>query len=249
MFRRIFVAALGAGAGVGLLLAALQQLTLVPLILKAENYEHAAPAPKAAALPAGIDALALAVTATTLIAPAHAHDSHPSAPVAASGSASRAALTVAATTLVSIGFAFMLVGAFAVSGRAVVAREGLLWGIAGFAAFALAPAFGLAPTLPGSAEADLLERQVWWIGAVAATAGGIALAAFGRWIWAVPVGLAVIAAPQVIGAPQAEGAGAIPPELAASFAARSLVIAAVFWVLLGWAAGALYARLGRTEPA
>ncbi|MFY9623150.1 MAG: CbtA family protein [Rhodoplanes sp.] len=246
MFRRIFVAALAAGAGIGLLLAALQQVALVPLILKAENYEHVDPAQKAAALPA---AVTLSEVLPALIAPAHAHEQHPAATAAEGGSASRTALTIAATTLVSIGFAFLLVGAFAVSGRAVDAREGLLWGIAGFAVFALAPAFGLAPMLPGSAEADLVERQIWWVGTAAATAGGIALAVFGRWAWAVPVGIALIAAPQVIGAPHAEGVGSVPPELAASFAARSLAVAAVFWVLLGWAAGALYARLGRTEEA
>jgi cobalt transporter subunit CbtA len=244
MFRRIFVAALAAGAGIGLLLAALQQVALVPLILKAETYEHADPARKAAALPA---AVTLSEVVRALIAPAHAHEQHPAA--TAGGSASRAALTVAATTLVSIGFAFLLVGAFAVSGRAVDAREGLLWGIAGFAVFALAPAFGLAPTLPGSAEADLVERQIWWVGTAVATAGGIALAVFGRWVWAVPVGIALIVAPHLIGAPHPDGVGSVPPELAASFAARSLVVAAVFWVLLGWAAGALYARLGRTEEA
>jgi cobalt transporter subunit CbtA len=246
MFRRIFVAALAAGAGIGLLLAALQQVALVPLILKAETYEHADPARKAAALPA---AVTLSEVVPALITPAHAHEQHPAATAGEGGSASRAALTVVATTLVSIGFAFLLVGAFAVSGRAVDAREGLLWGIAGFAVFALAPAFGLAPMLPGSAEADLVERQIWWVGTAVATAGGIALAVFGRWAWAVPVGIALIVAPHLIGAPHPDGVGSVPPELAASFAARSLAVAAVFWVLLGWAAGALYARLGRTEEA
>jgi cobalt transporter subunit CbtA len=246
MFRRIFVAALAAGAGIGLLLAALQQVALVPLIQKAENYEHADPARKAAAIPA---AVTLSELLPALIAPAQAHEQHPAATAAEGGSASRTALTVVATTLVSIGFAFLLVGAFAVSGHAVDAREGLLWGIAGFAVFALAPAFGLAPMLPGSAEADLVARQIWWVGTAVATAGGIALAVFGRWAWAIPVGIALIVAPHVIGAPHAEGVGSVPPELAASFAARSLVVAAVFWVLLGWAAGALYARLGRTEAA
>lgn len=246
MFRRIFVAALAAGAGIGLLLAALQQVALVPLILKAESYEHADPARKAAALPA---AVTLSEVLPALIAPAQAHEQHPAATAAEGGSASRTALTIAATTLVSIGFAFLLVGAFAVSGRAVDAREGLLWGIAGFAVFALAPAFGLAPMLPGSAEADLVERQIWWVGTAVATAGGIALAVFGRWAWAVPVGIALIVAPHLIGAPHPDGVGSVPPELAASFAARSLAVAAVFWVLLGWAAGALYARLGRTEEA
>jgi cobalt transporter subunit CbtA len=246
MFRRIFVAALAAGAGIGLLLAALQQVALVPLIHKAENYEHGDPARKAAALPA---AVALADVLPALIAPAQAHEQHPAATAAEGGSGSRMALTFVATTLVSIGFAFLVVGAFAVSGRAVDAREGLLWGIAGFAVFALAPAFGLAPMLPGSAEADLVERQIWWVGTAVATAGGLALAVFGRWAWAIPVGIALIVAPHLIGAPHAEGVGSVPPELAASFAARSLAVAAVFWVLLGWAAGALYARLGRTEEA
>ena len=246
MFRRIFGAALAAGVAIGLVLATLQHLALVPLILKAENYEHAEARPKAA-LPA---ATAGSETAWALIAPsAHAHEAHPKAADNGGGSASRTALTFLATTLVSIGYALMLVGAFAVSGRAVDAREGLLWGIAGFAVFALAPAFGLAPMLPGSAEADLFARQVWWIGTAAATAGGIALAVFGRWGWAIPAGLALIVVPHLIGAPRGEGAGTAPPELAASFAARSLVIAAVFWTLLGWAAGALYARLGRTETA
>lgn len=244
MFRRIFVAALAAGAGIGLLLAALQQVALVPLILKAENYEHADPARKAAALPAPVT---LSEILPSLIAPAQAHEA--AAPANGGGSASRTALTVVATTLVSIGFAFLLVGAFAVSGRAIDAREGLLWGIAGFAVFALAPAFGVAPMLPGSAEADLVGRQVWWVGTAVATAGGIALAVFGRWAWAIPVGIALIVAPHLIGAPHADGVGSVPPELAASFAARSLAVAAVFWVLLGWAAGALYARLGRAEEA
>src|SRR5437588_12111758 len=42
MFQRIFATALGAGIGVGLLLAALQHATVVPLILEAEKYESGA---------------------------------------------------------------------------------------------------------------------------------------------------------------------------------------------------------------
>ena len=39
MFRRIFATALGAGVVLGLLIAALQHVALVPLILEAEKYE------------------------------------------------------------------------------------------------------------------------------------------------------------------------------------------------------------------
>jgi len=56
--------------------------------------------------------------------------------------------------------------------------------------------------------------------------------------------------PHLIGAPHPhEGAGAVPPELAAAFAARSLVVNAVMWALLGLATGALYARLGGSATA
>ena len=82
------------------------------------------------------------------------------------------------------------------------------------------------------------------------TALGLALIVFGRAAWAVVLGLVVIAAPHLIGAPHGgSGAGSAPPELAAAFAARSLVVSAVFWSVLGWAAGALYERLGRVESA
>ena len=155
MFRRIFASALGAGVAVGLLVALLQHVALVPLILEAEKYESgAAPEHKH-------------TQQMPLVGSAHAAAA---AAPAEAPSPWRAVLTTGATTLTSIGFALLLSGAFAVSGREVNAREGLLWGLAGFAALALAPAFGLPPELPGSVAADLLPRQVWWIGTVAATA-------------------------------------------------------------------------------
>jgi len=236
VFQRIFATALGAGLGVGLLVAALQHVALVPLILEAELYENGAAAHTHARLPL-----------PPLVSEAQAHE-----PGAAEGEANlglRAALTTLATTLTSVGFALLLVGAFALSGRDVSAREGLAWGIGGFVVFALAPAFGLPPELPGSVAADLVARQIWWIGTTAATAAGLALMMFARaqWrTWAIPLGLALLVAPHIAGAPHPPGGtGVVPPELAAAFAARSLVVNAVLWALLGLATGALYARLGR----
>ncbi len=235
MFRRIFASALGAGVAVGLLVALLQHVALVPLILEAEKYESgAAPEHKH-------------TQQMPLVGSAHAAGA---AVPAEAPSPWRAVLTTVATTLTSIGFALLLSGAFAVSGREVDMREGLLWGLAGFAAFALAPAFGLPPELPGSIAADLLPRQVWWVGTVAATALGLALMVFGARTWTVPLGIALIVAPHLIGAPHpVEGAGSVPPELAAAFAARSLVVNAVLWALLGLATGWLYRRLSATGEA
>jgi cobalt transporter subunit CbtA len=246
MFRRIFAAALGAGIAVGLLAAAVQHVALVPLILEAERYEKAPGQKHAHATPPSMrEAAAAASGATPLIARAHAHEA---AQATGDGSPWRAMLTWLATALTSIGFAFLLTGAFALSGRDVDAPEGLLWGLAGFAAFALAPAFGLPPELPGAVAADLAARQIWWAGTVAATALGLAILVFGRAARAraIPLAVALMAAPHLVGAPHAtEGAGSAPPELAAAFAARSLVVNALFWTLLGLAAGALYGRLGR----
>ncbi len=244
MLRRIFAAALGAGIGVGVLIAALQHVSLVPMILEAEKYESGAIAPhrhEHDALPAQIGT----VMGTAVVGRAQAQTQDRAAPASAEGESMRVVLTTIATMLTSVGFALLLAGAFAVSGRAVDAREGLLWGVAGFAAFALAPAFGLPPELPGSVAADLLSRQIWWLGTVAATVLALGLMVFVRAAWAIPVGVALIAAPHLIGAPHpAGGAGLVPPELAAAFAARSLGVNAIFWALLGLATGALYARFG-----
>jgi cobalt transporter subunit CbtA len=248
MFRRIFAAALGAGIGVGVLIAALQHVALVPMILEAEKYEKGAVAPHHEH--SAISAQSGMAAASLLVTEAKAHDHEADAPMVAEDSPWRPVFTWIATTLTSVGFALLLVGAYAVSGRAVDAREGLLWGIAGFAAFALAPAFGLPPELPGSAAADLFARQAWWIGTAVATAAAIGLMLFARASWAIPVGVALLVAPHLIGAPRPPAAaGLVPPELAAAFAARSLGINAAFWALLGLATGALYARLGRTAEA
>lgn len=169
---------------------------------------------------------------------AHAHDDHA---VAAPTEFSRNALTVLFSGLVYVAYALILVAGFALAnhfGKCITPREGLLWGIAGFATFQLMPAMGLAPELPGTIAAELHLRQIWWWGTVATTATGLALIGYGRGVLLVGVALMLLAAPHVIGAPQAEQYwGVAPPELAATFAARVLGVGLVVWVTLGWLAG------------
>ena len=224
MFRRVFLAAILAGLASGLLVTVLQAAKLSPLIAAAEVYE-------------------------TAVVPPTVHDGdwEPAPGIERTG------FTLLANILIAIGFGLLLSGGFALrqlfSGVAIDARQGLLWGLGGFAAFALAPSLGLPPALPGSAEADLLARQSWWIGTALATAAGIALIVFAlRW-WARAVGALAIVLPHVIGAPQAPPGGVTPAALAAEFAAASLVIAALFWLALGGLCGWFYDRLGRRgEP-
>jgi cobalt transporter subunit CbtA len=143
-----------------------------------------------------------------------------------------------------VGFALALVGAMVLSNRRIDGRTGLAFGAAGFAAVALAPSLGLPPEMPGNATADLSDRQLWWAFAVAATAGGLAALLLARHVGLHLAGLLLLALPHIVGAPRPQAfASAAPAELAAQFAAASLVVSAVFWAVLGVAAGAVHARL------
>lgn len=242
MFRRILLTALLAGVGAGFVASTFQFVAVVPLIQEAETYERGDT--PAVASPANHDAPAPAQ--------AHGHD-HANGQAAADHHAQggewepkdgleRNLLTVIANLLTGIGFALALVGAFAASGREIGWKRGLAWGLAGFAAFALAPALGLPPTPPGVAGGDLLDRQLWWAFAAFGAAGGIALMVFGgKPFWRV-LGVLPILLPHLVGAPSSEGPGLAPPELVRQFAVASLLGALCFWLALGALAGAIYRR-------
>lgn len=158
----------------------------------------------------------------------------------------RNSLTVLFAGLIYVAYALILTAGFGLAqsmGVTISAREGLLWGIAGFASFQLAPALGLAPELPGTIAADLSARQVWWWGTVLATGTGLALLAYGRGYLAWTAALLLLAAPHIIGAPLPDAYwGVAPPEVGAMFATRVLATALVVWAFLGWAAGYLWAQ-------
>jgi cobalt transporter subunit CbtA len=231
MLRRIFLTALIAGTAAGLFAAGLQHLKLIPLIAAVEVYEAAgaqADHPHA-------------------VGGAHADHQHDAvAEWEPAPGIERAFYTLIADLLAGIGFALLLTGAVALArsrGYAIDARHGLLWGAAGFAAFALAPAIGLPPELPGMSAAELAARQQWWLLTAAATAGGLALLIFAKPPALRVFGAVLIVLPHLIGAPAAPHGGAgVPAELAAEFATASLATAAAFWLLLGSVSGWLYRR-------
>lgn len=247
MLARILTSALIAGVAAGLLAALLQLALVQPVLLHAELYEggelthfggpvatdHAHDGTEAAAV--------------------HDHDHGPGAAAGEGIDWQRDGLSVLFTMLVYAGYGLLMVAGFALAalrGHEVAhPRQGLLWGLAGFIAVQLAPAVGLPPELPGMAAADLLARQVWWIGTVAATAGALWLIAFGRGWGAWGAAVVLIALPHVIGAPQpAEFLGPTPPELAGEFAGRALGVGMVAWVLLGLFAATLWSRAAQAEP-
>ena len=162
----------------------------------------------------------------------------------------RISYTLLANTLSGIGFALLLGAAFALRGRGDW-REGLLWGLGGFAAFSLAPALGLPPELPGMTAAELDARQLWWLVTVSATAGGLSLLAFAPKIALKALGVAIIVVPHAIGAPHPEivEAGTVPAELAAAFVSATLVANLLFWLTIGGVSGYAFGRLSPVDAA
>lgn len=220
--------ALLAGALAGLFVFAAHLVTTSPLIIQAEVFEnaggHSHASPEAAAT---------------------AH--HGEAEVASEDVLRRHAFTLLADVLTSIGFAFMLAGAIALSGREVDPGQGQIWGLCGFAVFHASVSLGLPPELPGMQAADITDRQIWWSATAAATAAGLALIFFSSGPWLKVLAATLIVLPHIVGAPTQEfEAGALPAELAAKFAAVSLVVAGLFWLLLGGLTGYFYRRFGRT---
>ena len=219
LFRRVFYAALLAGLCAGTVAWATRQITTMPLIQQAEKYEQA----------------------TTV---GHDHGAEGWQPA---DGPERILFTLAADLLTGIAFALILGAAVTIGGAPIGWRSGLIWGLAGFAAFSLAPALGLPPDLPGSEAAALPARQAWWTATVALTAGGLALARFAPHPVFYIAAAILIALPHLIGAPQPQTHGhAAPDELVRQFAITVLLTNALFWLALGAATGFLHRRMGAT---
>lgn len=249
VFRRMASAVVVAGALSGVLLSGVQQFQVEKIILQAEQYEKAAEeAAPAAASTHDHDHDAAPAHEHAAGTPAHSHgDAHehdPNAWEPADG-AERTGYTVLANVSMAVGFALMLVAAFAISGRRVGWRSGLLWGLAGYGVFFVAPSLGLPPEVPGTLAAPLHARQLWWVMTAVMTAASLGLFVFGRGWWWKVLAVLLLVVPHLVGAPQPElhGSGA-PEELAQAFIRATAMANAVFWLALGGLTGFFYRRFG-----
>jgi cobalt transporter subunit CbtA len=253
MIRNLFAAALLAALCAGLITAGLQHFRVTPLILHAETFEgegghsHGEEAAVAATEHEHAEGT-----------PEHSHDAVATTTAepeewAPQDGFERTAYTTLATVLAAAGFALVIGAVSMFAGIPITFANGFLWGIAGFVTFSLAPAYGLAPELPGMPAADLVARQIWWTGTALATGGACLLLAKTRASWAIAVAIALVVAPHIIGAPVApDEPSGVPAHLATEFASITLGTSLVFWLVLGSVFGKLndvFAARGAAIPA
>ncbi len=233
MTTRLFTSAVFAGLIAGLIAVLLQFTLMQSLILEGEEYETGNKSHFGGVLVLN-EALEASGEAATEVAEEPEN------------LLKRYSLAFFVQFIVFVGWGLIMVAGFAVAdrfGRKVTVKDGLLWGIAGFTAVHMLPGIGLAPELPGTPAAELELRQLWWVTTVIAAVLGLALIAYGRGAIFVVVGLALLIAPHLIGAPRLDGyAGLAPPELSGEYVARSLAVSMAVWAVLGLAAGYFWNR-------
>lgn len=238
--RQMAWSVLAGGLCAGVVLFALQSALITPIIREAERYENQ---PLEMQIPA----------------PATKPGEHtlpPAIPPPAPPPAKPTEYSILFTTLladlaVGLGYALFLCAGFLLVGRKVDFSRGMNWGACGFAAFAMAPAFGLPPEPPGASDgalASLGARQLWWLLTVGLTIVGLATFAFARRNWkflSIPWFLAPHLALAPLLLPQDAGPGTAPAALAGGFLAAVMMTSAAFWLSLGTLSGWVW---GRLEP-
>lgn len=223
--HKILLVALFSGIAAGIFTTAAQSFRAVPIILEAEKYEASSNASESAS------------PSTERKASDHVEDEWKP-----TDGLERVSYTFLLNVLTAIGFSLLVTAALSLDKNASW-RRGLMWGLAGFTTFTLAPSLGLPPEIPGAEAAPLFQRQVWWIGTAAASGAGLALIFLGKRPLYALAGVLLLVLPHLIGAPQPEAHdGTAPAALARSFVVTAIVISFLFWVILGSTAGYLYSR-------
>jgi cobalt transporter subunit CbtA len=237
MISRMLTAACVAGFLTAVVVTILQAFATTPLIIKAEAFEQQA-----------------AIAAPDRAVLVHAHMQQAPAPEGIADAdhdewkpangLSRLAFTGLATLVSGVGYALLLAALLLAAGSDLRVGQTLAWAVAGFITVNLAPAIGLPPELPGMGGEALATRQGWWLLTVLSTGLGLYCVGIVRSSWALAAGLALILLPHVLGAPHGSAtASEVPAVLAAQFAARSLAVGFVFWVVLGLSLSWMWRRL------
>jgi len=225
--KNLFTVAALSSLLAGILLTLVQQLQVIPAIIEAESYEQTPVAEHDGA--------------THDTADGHVHDDTAWAP---QDGLQRTLFTAAANVVIALGFALLMGAAVILKGIKLNWRSGLLWGLAGYAVFFVAPSLGLHPELPGTEAADFQLRQYWWLATVACSATGLALLVFNPRVVLKVLGMSLILMPHVAGAPQPDVHSALAPaDLIQRFIIATIIANAIFWLALGGLYGFFHQKL------
>ncbi len=248
LFQQVFFAAVLAGLVSGLVLSAIQQWRVVPLIIEAESYEispvHAlehADDP----FPAGPHPHPQPIDATA----GNASETAPESVAWGPGEGlERAAYTVLASVLTGLGYALVLGAISVFSNIPVTAANGLLWGLAGYVSVSLMPSIGLPPELPGMVAAELGQRQVWWLGTVLISSLAIFVLYRNRNPGGMFIALALMLVPHIAGAPQPpDEPSNVPAALVLIYVSNAMFSLFAFWITLGFSFGWINMRINGQE--
>jgi cobalt transporter subunit CbtA len=240
-FNLIVRTAAAAGIVAGLLLTGVQHVQVTSIIQQAEVYETSA---KAAAPQAAPEAHAHADGGPEQHEHKEKHEhEHEHGGWQPEDGVERTFYTALADVSMAVGYGLLLAAFICLRGKSMDWRKGLMWGVAAYAVFFLAPSLGLPPELPGTAAAPVAARQGWWIATAMSTATALALLAFGRhWVFKLAA-IALLIVPHLAGAPQPlVHASAAPEELARSFIYATALANGIFWLALGALTGYFYKR-------
>jgi cobalt transporter subunit CbtA len=242
MLVRVLLAAIFAGVIAGLFSTAVQSYRVIPLILEAERYEGNGAA----------DGHSHGTEKSGQAGDAKSKDQalEEAESWAPADGGERLFYTGLANIAVGVAYALLVTAAVLALNQSLTLRSGVAWGAAGFVVFVLSPNFGLPPELPGMQAGDLQARQIWWFATVILTAIGLGLFAFKQGlVWAL-LGVALIIAPHLYGAPQPlSHESLVPANLAADFVMATLVSSLLFWLFLGAALGYGFEKAMKQEEA
>ena len=147
--------------------------------------------------------------------------------------------------VLAVGFSFLILAAFLLSGVNVGVGNGILWGLAGYLVFTIAPSLGISPELPGTFFGDLGYKQFSWISISILTALGLWFLVFRKSYILKMIGILIILIPQIVlpDATNHSTSASIPESLYGEFLINTLVSLFLFWVFLGASSGAILRKL------
>ncbi|MBC2885841.1 CbtA family protein [Ochrobactrum sp. CM-21-5] len=233
MLIRYLLATLAAGLLAGLLVTPAMYLKTVPLIIQAEVYEEAN---------GGHDHGAAEIAQHDHGAALASDEAGAELPFGRLGN------TILANLVAGAGFALLLGGIALLLGRRITLQNGLYWGLAGFFTVAFLPSLGLSPELPAMPAADLATRQLWWLSVVVSGGLGLYLIVLRDEVWAKILGIVLVVAPHLYGAPHPEDISSpIPALLASQYAVASLATNLFMWAVIGLTLGWFIQRYASSE--